>query len=105
MSSTTDVVAQGNLNPVATAELDTFEPNGNAFPTSRCLSGSADHGYHEEWYEPGSIEVNGERVPVHAVYLFAHSEVRRMGDDGFEDIEAEDYPWDWAHIARVQLID
>jgi len=64
----------------------------NATPTSRVLDGSQDHGYAEEWQEEGTICGKSCR----AIYLFDAEEV---------DQDAENYPWDPDHIARIILDD
>lgn len=86
----------GDLSPVAHVEFGDFRPSGNAFPTSRVLEGSVDHGVAEEWAEPGSIILDGESRPAQRCYLFDADEVCD---------EAEDYPWDAEHCARILLTD
>lgn len=69
---------------------------GNAEPTGRVLDGSEDHGYAEEWAEPAVLPDGRE---CSRMYLFAADEI--VSDDG-EPLEAEDYPWDDAHVARIR---
>jgi hypothetical protein len=73
-------------------------PSGNAEPTSRVLGGSTDHGFAEEWAEPATMP-NGDRC--HRMYLFDLSDIT---DDEGEPLDAEDYPWDDAHVARIKLV-
>lgn len=82
--------------PVAMVDIGEFFSSGNAEPTSRVLAGSDDHGYAEEWAEPGTVTIDGEQRPCRAIYLFTPNDVRE---------QAEDYPWDAAHIARIVLND
>lgn len=69
---------------------------GNAEPTSRVLDGSEDHGFAEEWAEPAVLP-DGEKV--YRMYLFTADEI--VNDDG-EPLDAEDYPWDDAHVWRIK---
>lgn len=71
----------------------------NAEPTSRVLDGSSDHGYAEEWQEPATLP-DGRKC--YRMYLFDESAI--VDDDG-EPMEAEDYPWDDEHVARILLAD
>lgn len=70
---------------------------GNAEPTSRVLDGSEDHGYAEEWAEPAVLP-DGRKCS--RMYLFDADEI--VNDDGVP-LEAENYPWDDAHVARILL--
>lgn len=70
---------------------------GNAQPTSRVLEGSEDHGFAEEWAEPAVLP-SGEKC--RRMYLFSADEI--VSDDG-EPLEAEDYPWDDEHVARINI--
>ena len=82
--------------PVAYIAFDAFEYGGNAEPTNRVLDGSGDHGYAEEWAEPGHVVIDGERRPASLMYLFDEEE---CGDD------PENYPWDEHHAVRILLRD
>lgn len=73
-----------------------FAPSGNAQPTSRVLDGSADHGFAEEWAEPGTVVIDGETLRASRIYLFEAEEVTE---------DADNYPWDDAHVARVIVLD
>lgn len=86
----------GDAQPVARVSFADFESSGNAQPTSRMLDGSLDHGFAQEWIEPGHITIDGERRPARLVYLFSDADCRD---------EAADYPWDAAHAARILLAD
>lgn len=68
----------------------------SAVPTGRVLDGSEDHGYTEEWAEPAVLPDG--RV-CSRMYLFSADEIVNDG----EPLEAEDYPWDDAHVARILL--
>lgn len=72
---------------------------GNAVPTSRVLDGGEDHGYAEEWQEPAVLPDGRE---CYRMYLFDSSEI--VNDNG-EPLEAENYPWDDDHVARILLAD
>ncbi len=86
----------GDATPVALVAFDDFSAGGNAAPTCRVLDGSCDHGSAEEWAEPGHIVIDGERRPAERIYLFDADEV---ADD------ADNYPWDTEHCARILLRD
>ena len=86
----------GDERPVAFAAFSEFEPSGDAVPTSRVLDGSSDHGFDEEWAEPGYVVIDGEKRQASRMYLFDASET---GDD------ASEYPWDEKHVARIILRD
>lgn len=79
--------------PVARVLFSVFSSAGQAEPTSRLLDGS-DHGFAEEWAEPGHVTIAGERREARLMYLFAADEV---ADD------PEHYPWDADHVARIVL--
>lgn len=74
-------------------------PTGNAEPSSRLLNGSEDHGYAEEWLEPAVLPDGRE---CSRVYLFSAGDI--VSDDG-EPLEAEDYPFDDAHVVRIRVSD
>jgi hypothetical protein len=86
----------GDLTPAGVVAFDAFESLGNAYPTSRLLDGSSDHGFAEEWAEPGCVLINGELRPAQAIYLFTADEINS---------DANRYPWDAAHVARILLLD
>lgn len=85
--SNSDDRAESHIDPSLVA------PTGNAEPTGRVLDGSADHGFAEEWAEPAVLP-DGRKC--RRVYLFDAAET-------FSD--AEQYPWDNAHVARILLAD
>ena len=89
-------VQYNSSEPVAYISFDDFESDGNAEPTNRVLDGSSDHGYAEEWAEPGYVVIDSERRPANLIYLF---EANECADD------AENYPWDPKHAARIILRD
>lgn len=70
-----------------------------AFPTSRVLDGSSDHGYAQEWKEAATLP---DGSACYRVYLFDETEVT---DEDGEAIDAENYPWDDDHVARIILAD
>ncbi|MDP3770850.1 MAG: hypothetical protein Q8R16_00950, partial [bacterium] len=70
---------------------------GDAYPTSRVLEGSSDHGYAEEWAEPAMLPDGTE---CYRMYLFADDEV--IGEDG-EPLEPDMLPWDDEHVARIKI--
>jgi hypothetical protein len=72
---------------------------GNAFPTSRVLNGSSDHGYEQEWFEPAVLP---DGRSCYRVYLFDEGDIT---DDNGDPIDAEDYPWDDQHVRRIKLRD
>lgn len=63
------------------------------------LDGSSDHGFIEEWAEPGILS-DGRKVDV--IYLFDEDDI--VDSEG-NVIAAEDYPWDHEHIRRVVVRD
>lgn len=65
---------------------------GQAEPTGRMLTGD-DAWAAEEWAEPAKMP-DGRKCQ--RVYLFRASE---LADD------AENYPWDDAHVSRIQLVE
>lgn len=75
-------------------DISTITITGQAEPTSRCLDGSSDAGYAQEWVEPGQLP-DGTTCSV--VYLFDDEDVAAAGDD------ESSLPWDEDHIARVRL--
>lgn len=86
----------GDAEPVTFVSFGSFEASDNAEPSSRVLDGSIDHGYDEEWLEPGTVVVDGKSRQAVRVFLF----------DDFDIAEqAEDYPWDADHCARILLRD
>jgi hypothetical protein len=80
-------------------EPSLVEATDNAEPTSRVLEGSEDHGYAEEWQEP-AIMPDGRKC--FRIYLFTEDEI--INNEG-ESMEAENYPWDDEHVARIILAD
>jgi hypothetical protein len=81
--------AEGMIDP------ETVEPAGkNAYPTSRLLDGSQDHGYAQEWAEPATMP---DGRPCLRIYLF--------DDDEVDHEDAVDYPWDDEHVKRIELLD
>lgn len=84
--------------PIAFAYFQDFTSTGAAEPTSRVLDGSDDHGYAEEWAEPGYVSIEGEKHEATRMYLFRDEELAE-----FE--EPENYPWDQEHVPRIILKD
>ena len=74
---------------------DSVEATDNAYPTSRLLDGSSDHGYAEEWAEPAVLP-DGRDCTI--MYLFDDDDII---DKFGEKIDAEFYPWDADHIRRI----
>jgi hypothetical protein len=81
-------------------DFDKITSTGNAEPTSRVLDGSQDHGYAEEWSEPGILP-DGRTGQI--MYLFDDDDI--TDGDGNPLEEAEDYPWDEEHVRRFVLND
>lgn len=75
------------------------KPTDQAYPTSRLLDGSTDHGYAEEWAEPAMLP-DGRKCLI--MYLFDDDDI--TWDDG-EPREAEDYPWNNEHVSWIKLIE
>jgi hypothetical protein len=72
------------------AALEAFVPNSQgAEPTNRVLPGASSAFDPQEWLERGTI--NGE--PAQVFYIFDEEEASSE--------DAEDYPWDEAHIDRI----
>lgn len=90
----TDTQAMDRINPA-----DVRATGENAEPTSRLLDGSSDHGYAEEWQEPATMP---DGRACYRMYLFTADDI--VDADG-EPLDAEDYPWDNAHVRRIRLID
>lgn len=88
-------VGYSNTDAQSTEQVDQalVTATGNAEPTSRLLDGSSDHGYAEEWAEP-AVMPDGRKCE--RMYLFTADEIAE---------DAENYPWDNEHVARIRLID
>jgi hypothetical protein len=80
----------------ALAEVET---GTQAYPTSRLLDGSSDHGYAEEWAEPATLP---DGRPCLRMYLFDDEDIH---DEEGEPLLAENYPWDHEHVRRILLLD
>jgi len=89
--------------PFEHVAFDAFEPSGQAFCTSRCLSGSDDFWADAEYHEPGYITIDGDRLNAVRVYLFELSDM--VSDDAGGRLSEEDYPWDAKHCARILIRD
>ena len=86
----------GDEKPVKLVAFDEFISIGDAVPTSRVLDGSSDHGFDEEWAEPGYVVIDGERRHAVRVFLF----------DAMETGESpSEYPWNAEHCPRILLDD
>lgn len=96
---TVEVKEPSFANSTESIDPSLVEATGNAEPTSRLLDGSQDHGFAEEWAE-SAVMPDGRKCS--RIYLFESSEI--VNDDG-EPLEAENYPWDDAHVARILLAD
>jgi hypothetical protein len=96
---TVEVKEPSFIDSIESIDPSAVEATGNAEPTSRVLNGSRDHGYAEEWSEP-AVMPDGRKCS--RIYLFTESEI--VNDDG-EPLEAENYPWDDGHVARILLAD
>jgi hypothetical protein len=86
----------GDAKPEAFVAFGAFDATDNAEPSSRVLDGSIDHGFAEEWLEPGTVVIDGQARPAVRVFLFDESDITE---------QAEDYPWDAEHCARILLRD
>jgi|CXWL01.1.fsa_nt_gi hypothetical protein len=90
-------ITRGNYyNPDMLAETidpSLVEPTGSTYPTGRVLDGSSDHGYAQEWAEPGVLP-DGRRC--RRMFLFSEEDI-----EGIE--EEENYPWDMEHVVRIVL--
>lgn len=82
-----------------TIDASLVKATDNAFTTSRVLDGSNDHGFAEEWLEPATLP---DGRSCYRVYLFDDEDIT---DDNGEPIDAEHYPWDDDHVARIKLVD
>lgn len=96
MTRTVEISAY-NHNQSTNARIDPalVMATGNAEPTNSVF----DHEYAEEWAEPAVLPT-GEKV--FRMYLFRADEI--VSDEG-DPLQAEDYPWDDAHVARIELHD
>jgi len=74
------------------------EATGHAVLTRRFRENREATGYTEEWSEPADLPT-GEKVS--RMYLFAPEELVSDGDH----LDVEDYPWDDAHVVRIETID
>jgi len=75
------------------------ETTGHAVLTRRFRENSEATGYAEEWAEPAVLPTGGK---VSRMYLFAAEEI--VSEDG-DHLDAEDYPWDDAHVVRIEIHD
>lgn len=85
--------AEGYINPDEVSSTD------QAYCTSRALDGSDDHGYAQEWQEPGLLPDGRECL---ITYLFDDEDLTDGNGNEYED--AEFYPWDSEHVARILLV-
>ena len=100
MSAIINVVNCGNVDTIAKIDFKDFASCGNAEPTSRVLDGSSDHGAAEEWGEAGHIVIDGEKLSCRAMYIFDDADITDI--DG-APLDASDYPFNAAHVARIRL--
>ena len=84
------------IKPIETINIDDIILLDDAYPTSRVLDGSYDHGYNSEWQQKGRLP-DGRNVLIS--YLFDEDEEKAAGE------EAENLPWDNDHIRRIILSD
>jgi hypothetical protein len=72
-----------------------FSPNfSTAYPTSRVIDGSRDHGWDQEWAQEGAITLNGEETECTMIFLF-----------DADDVENDDpnyWPWE-DRAARIVI--
>lgn len=80
-----------NQNDI-TAAMEQFRtgPDG-AFPTGRALPGQWEQANCQEWQETGTIHGKPARV----LYLLENREC--------ESEDASDYPFDAAHVSRIEI--
>ncbi len=81
------------------ADPEAFENknNENAVPTCRLLDGTNDFWAAEEWAEP-VVAPDGRAATKY--YLFEKKEIT---DDNGDGMLAEDYPFDAAHVSRIEI--
>ena len=78
-------------NHIASA-MEQFQPGPDgAFPTGRALPGQWEQANCQEWQENGTI--HGK--PAKVYYLFENWEC--------ESEDASDYPFDSAHVSRIEI--
>jgi len=75
------------------------ETTGCAVLTNCFYENSETTEYTEEWAEPAVLPT-GEKVS--RMYLFAPEEIVSVDGD---HLDVEDYPWDDAHVVRIETID
>ena len=75
------------------------ETTGCAQLTRRYFEHSEATEYSEEWAEPAVLPT-GEKVS--RMYLFSPEEI--VSEDG-DHLDVEDYPWDDAHVVRIEIHD
>ena len=105
-ANTVPVVYPGqgrHTEPVALVDFNAFETDGQAYPTSRYLSGSDDFWAAVEYAENGYVMIDGERRPACRIFLFDDKAI--TDDDAGEPRQEEDYPWDIKHCPRIELAD
>ena len=94
---TIQITRLGNVEKaIGSIEYSEIRDIENAEPTSRVLDGSYDHGFAEEWSAPAKLF--GTDAVGTVIYLFTESDIT---DDDGEPLDAEFYPWDEEHTARV----
>lgn len=68
-----------------------FSPTAQAYPTNRVIPGACSAMDPQEWAEPGEID----GVPATRYYMFSEEEASSE--------DASDYPWDDAHVDRIEI--
>lgn len=86
---------------IGVIDFGSIEPTDDAYPTSRVLEGSEDHGYDEEWHEPGQLP-DGRKG--HTVYLFDSDDINRATIT-CPDNPPENYPWDDNHVKCFVVVE
>jgi nitrous oxidase accessory protein NosD len=82
-----------NYKTIGQVDENTYNETSQPQITSRLLEGSSDHGYYMEYVGYGTVEFNGEKINVKAVYLF---------DDDVKNVEECDFYWD---VTRFEIED
>jgi len=76
------------------------ETTGHAQLTRCFYEDSETTEYTEEWAEPAVLPT-GQKVL--RMYLFAPEEI--VSEDDGDHLDVQDYPWDDAHVVRIETID
>ena len=94
MNRKLDLMDMGGYDKVGEIDLADLDGNGEAYPTSRDTSQTADIGY-TEYMEPCTLP-DGRKARI--VYLFC------AADEMTAELE-EDLPWDASHVKHVELVE